>query len=244
VTCQWLANILEKEMIMEDPVVVLNHIPVLPPFNENHTMIDDIGLAKFDTGTAAEPDWEICTEAGNIIVDEKDPLKFYYINELEEWRFDTSLAEIHAYSGSTEIWNWWSIFTKPYQYTELLLPDQENATTDSYEDLGCGQVDGNEYLITTSFIAPNCMGEQRVNLSKSSDERHDIIDRAATLLGGPATSPCPWDFDGSTTIDISDIVILASHWGENWPDGEFSGDTIIDISDIVIVASHWGDCPE
>ena len=164
VTSQWLANLDEGMVVW-----------VLPPFNEDHTMIDDIGLDKvYD---AVDDCWYLETEAGNILLGDVDTLEFHYIDEATEGRFDSSLAERHAYDGSDEIWNWWSIFTKPYQYTEFWLPDQETTV----------MADGNEYLITTSFIAPNSEepGAERGVLCKSSDEVHDIIDRAATLDGEP-----------------------------------------------------------
>jgi hypothetical protein len=251
VTCQWLANILVKAHGEQG---IINDIPVLPPFNEPHMMIDDIGLAKFNTGTATEPDWEICTEAGNIIEGEKDPLKFYYINELEEWRFDTSLAEIHAYnsSGSAEIWNWWSIFTKPYQYTELILPDQETPTYDAsgaltgdrYVDRTCEPVDGNEYLITTSFIAPNCEGEQRVNLSKSSDEMHDIIDRASTLRDRPDEPLTCGDVTDDGNVNMGDVIMLFDHVANSGVPpvdasvADVTGDGNVNMGDVIMLFDH------
>ena len=202
VTSQWLANLLQGQNVW-----------VLPPFNELHTMIDDIGLAKFDTGG---PDWEICTEAGDIIAGEKGALVFNYTDESTEDRFDTSLAERHAYDGLDEIWNWWSIFTKPDHYTELVLPDQEN-TTDTYtatDDCMPDNADGNEYLITTSFIAPNSEGPERDLLSKSTVDVHDIIDRAATLNGTGSAAPTLMEGDVTSLNDcvsITDAMFIAQN---------------------------------
>ena len=171
VSNQWLARLLPGVPVW-----------VLPPFDAGHVMIDDIDLAKFDTGVT-EPDWEICTEAGDIINGEKPALGFYYVDEAEEDRFDSSLAERHARKDGVGLWNWWSIFTKPYQYTELVLPNDEKPQ-DAYvanDQCMSNCADGNEYLITTSFIAPNCEAEERTLLSKSDRECHDIIDRAAEI---------------------------------------------------------------
>ncbi len=203
VSSQWLANLIPNE-----------DVPVLPPFNHRHMMIDDIDLAKFNTGTAAEPDWEICTEAGNIIEGRKGPLMFHYIDETIEERFDSNLAERHNITDGREEWDWWNIFTKPYHYTELWLPNQEMpGETYAASDpcMPTTGADGNEYLITTSFIAPNCEGEQRVNLSKSSDERHDIIDRASTLLGGSGPTQICGDVNDDGNVNTLDVTTLFDH---------------------------------
>ena len=225
VTCQWLANILESEYgfgeggYYED----IHNVWVLPPFNVGHTMIDDIDLDKsWNCGGTQE---NISVEAAGNILGTVDPLKFYYIAEEEELRFDSSLAERHAYDGSDEIWNWWSIFTKPCQYTELVLPDQE--------------VDGNEYLITTSFIAPNCEGAVRDMDNEpfcKPYDTHDIIDRAATLREGPDDPECKGDFCGDGDpepdgdIDAFDFVEFCAAYGSSVGDpnynsaGDFCGD--------------------
>jgi hypothetical protein len=239
VTCQWLANILEREIVYDDVIVdILNNVWVLPPFNEDHTMIDDIDLDKsWNCGGT----WENISveEAGNIL-GEVDPLEFYYIAEEAELRFDSSLAERHAYDGSAEIWNWWSIFTKPCQYTEIVLPDQETT----------GMADGNEYLITTSFIAPNCEGAVRDMDNEpfcKPYDTHDIIDRASTLVD-PITE-CKGDFDGSGCIDFDDFVEFAGVYGSTAGDGvynslgDFDDDNDVDFDDFVEFAGVYGTGP-
>jgi len=56
----------------------------------------------------------------------------------------------------------------------------------------------------------------------------------------------PWDVNGDMQVDISDLVIVAIHFGEeiqmppeNNPD--VNGDGVVDISDIVLVALHFGE---
>jgi len=183
VTSQWLAN-----LDMKDSVGADDNVWVLPPLNELHTIIDDIGLFKVDTNASITPypgpDWEV-PEYGLIIDGDKSPLEFYYTAETEEERFNTSLAERLNLTGG-ENWDWWSMYTKPIRYTELVLPNQET-TTDTYEDTTqpdwytFTNADGNEYLLTSSFIAPNCDDPERHNQSKATVEVHDIVDRAATI---------------------------------------------------------------
>jgi hypothetical protein len=112
VSCQYLANLTPNTDVW-----------VLPPFDDVHPMIDDIDLdKKYD---AVKDCWYLDTEAGNIIQGEKPALEFYYIDEDIEERFNSSLAERHYIrKDGVQIWNWWNIYTKPYNYTELVLPDQ------------------------------------------------------------------------------------------------------------------------
>jgi hypothetical protein len=236
VTCQWLANILEREIVYGDGDVIvdiLNNVWVLPPFNAGHTMIDDIDLDKsWNCGGI----WEnISVEEGGVILGGVDPLEFYYIAEEAELRFDSSLAERHAYDGSAEIWNWWSIFTKPYQYTEIVLPDQETT----------GMADGNEYLITTSFIAPNCEGAVRdmdnAPFCKPYDT-HDIIDRASTLVD--PIEECPCDLNGDGYVNYDDVLVIVANWGPcSGCEADLNDDGYVNYDDVLVIVANWGPCP-
>ncbi|MCK4459107.1 MAG: hypothetical protein KAU52_05230, partial [Methanosarcinales archaeon] len=165
VTCQWLANLLRDHDVW-----------VLPPFNDNHLMIDDIDLDEYSCTTGGHT----VSDAG-VMIGKVGELEFCYIDEATEDRFDSNLAERHARKDGVQLWNWWDVNTKPNAYTELVLPDQEQYG-DYYID-ACGYnvlVDGNEYLVTTSFIAPNSEADDR-HADCKPDDTHDIIDRAATI---------------------------------------------------------------
>ena len=226
VSSQWLANILESEQMND-----MHYAWVLPPFNEDHTMIDDIGLYKVWNCGGNNVSVE---EAGNIL-GEVGSLKFYYIAEEEELRFDSSLAERHAYNGSDEIWNWWSIFTKPYQYTELVLPDQETT----------GMSDGKEYLITTSFIAPNCEDAVRDMDNEpfcKPYDTHDIIDRAATLGDGPTVVICG-DVTDDGNVNMGDVIMLFDHVTYGSPSvdasvADVTGDGNVNMGDVIMLFDH------
>jgi hypothetical protein len=224
VTSQYLANVWEGMTVW-----------VLPPFNQDHTMIDDIGLEKISCGSPKKT----ISVAGNILGD-VSALDFHYVEESTEGRFDTSLAERHAYDGYDEIWNWWSIFTKPYQYTELWLPDQENTTAFK-------NVDGNEYLITTSFIAPNCEDAERTELCKSDREVHDIIDRASELNGTIWQEPPCGDVTGDYNVNMGDVTLLLNHVsypGDSTYDilsdevGDVTGDGNVNMGDVTLLLNH------
>jgi hypothetical protein len=157
---------------------------VLFPFDQNHRMIDDIGLDKFyqEGGDC----YEIPVK-GILLANEVGPLKFAWVEETIEERFNTSLTQrLDTSCYMCEDWEWWNVFTKPYKYTEFALIDQEmdggRTTYDPdeipgwYEDCEYYNIaDGNEYLIATSWIAQNCWDEYPWDLCKPL-ETHDIVD--------------------------------------------------------------------
>ena len=228
VTCQWLANLLEDHTVW-----------VLPPFNDGHLMIDDIDLKEYKCTGGITVD-----QAGEMIGTVNE-LVFYYIAEATEDRFDSNLAERHARKDGVQIWNWWNIYTKPYAYTELVLPDQEY---DGMTYLCGGNVDGNEYLVTTSFIAPNCEEDDRTADCKPYDT-HDIIDRASTLVD-PVGTECKGDFDSDGDRDLDDFMDFVDAYGTSSSDplydsaGDFDDDGDIDLDDFMDFVDAYGvPCP-
>ncbi|MBI3759891.1 MAG: agmatine deiminase family protein [Deltaproteobacteria bacterium] len=61
------------------------------------------------------------------------------------------------------------------------------------------------------------------------------------------TLPCPADLDGNGIIDLSDLSIQLSHYGQSGAtpaQGDLNGDTIIDLTDLSILISVYGtNCP-
>ncbi len=132
-------------------------------------------------------------------------------------------------------WDWWSIFTKPYQYTELVLPDDEP--------------NGNEYLVTTSYIAPNCAGEERHTKNCLNDcknpEAHDIIDsvddidhlgddpidREDCYYGKPRMA---FEFDAD---DGTGLFINAAEEVKRL-EGDVNNDGFVDDGDALLIAKH------
>jgi hypothetical protein len=154
VTSQYLASLPE-----------FTNMWLLPPFNDDHCMLDDIGLDKYGSG---------CLEVSlnGELLGQKEALEFHYVDETIEERFDSSLTErLYTDKGDNEYWQWYNIYTKPNQYTEFMLPDQETSM----------ESDGNEYLITTSLIAPNSeVDTDRSNDCKAYNE-HEIFDRVKEI---------------------------------------------------------------
>jgi hypothetical protein len=55
---------------------------------------------------------------------------------------------------------------------------------------------------------------------------------------------CVGDINGSSAVDINDLVQVITHWGPCPPPslcpGDVNGDGVIDINDLVMVVTHWG----
>ncbi|QDU72509.1 hypothetical protein [Mucisphaera calidilacus] len=51
------------------------------------------------------------------------------------------------------------------------------------------------------------------------------------------------DADLNRTVDLLDLSILASHFGQSgdWAQGSFNGDGVVDLLDLSILAAHFGD---
>ena len=61
------------------------------------------------------------------------------------------------------------------------------------------------------------------------------------LVGGMG-EPCPWDLDGSGTVDVLDLLFLLSEWGNKGVPADFDGGGV-GITDLLILLANWGACP-
>ena len=54
----------------------------------------------------------------------------------------------------------------------------------------------------------------------------------------------PGDANLDSKVDINDLTIVLSHFGQttgmNWGTGDFNGDGKVDINDLTMVLSHFG----
>jgi len=201
VTSQWLANVLGGE-----------------PW----TMVDDIGLWKNNTLWDQDGiDIEI-PEKGLIIEQKMNPLEdeVYWEEQKDYEPFNTSLAQRLYVENGEQKWDWWNIYTKPIHYTLFHFPDLEHDYMNYlYNDIPvwyrdvlngtCGNgnyyVDGNEYLLVSSWLAPNCEPDERHEYSKSAWDVHDIIG-GAEVAPGPSDWN-PWDDDGIiTTQELQEAI--------------------------------------
>lgn len=90
-------------------------------------------------------------------------------------------------------------------------------------------------------------GTASVNVTSTADGDVTVRGVGAGVLGTITVTftavECPWDINGDETVDISDLIILTNHWGEDWSTGDFNSDGTIDISDVIILTNNWGACP-
>ncbi|WP_342305361.1 hypothetical protein [Methanolobus sp. ZRKC5] len=155
-----------KEMVDNEET-----LPLLPPFNKVHTMVDDINIPHTEnccayTGyvgsslntNAPDGEWyqDDCIYSAYDTVEERkiydvDPLLIYFIDKTTEPRFHTNLLEMldegADLSPSLEIdeaWKWLHIRTMPDFYKDFVYPELPDA------DDGTG-----DFLFTSSFRAEN-----------------------------------------------------------------------------------------
>ncbi len=59
---------------------------------------------------------------------------------------------------------------------------------------------------------------------------------------------CPWDLDGTDSVDVRDLLTLLAASGPRQkrcvsPTCDFDGDCPLGITDLLILIANWGDCP-
>lgn len=64
-----------------------------------------------------------------------------------------------------------------------------------------------------------------------------------TTIEMPPPPPTPWDVNDDGTVDILDLVRVASEFGQSGEDlkGDLNGDGTVNVLDLVVVASHFGE---
>ncbi len=149
-----------KEMVDNE-----EYLPLLPPYNKVHTMVDDINIPHTEecceytgyvgsTLNMAAPDgeWyedECINESYDTIEERKiynvDPLLIYFVDKTNEPRFHTNLLEILD-EDEVEEWKWLHIRTMPEFYKDFVYPELPDV------DDGTG-----DFLFTSSFVAENSM---------------------------------------------------------------------------------------
>ena len=183
---------LEALTIIKKAVQEGETLPLLPPFNMEHDMIDDTNIPEciagdpndsseadvqnkdnvvsevdlYDTPTMPTPaspqisgspdgygdesglDINYNTIAERRVTDVPAIVE-YFIAEDKEERFDTNLLEEKVSENVTanvtaEDWRWINIETLPWDYTEFVLPELEDATSMSNDD--------GDYILVSSWV--------------------------------------------------------------------------------------------
>ncbi|MCD6478666.1 MAG: hypothetical protein J7L44_02140 [Candidatus Diapherotrites archaeon] len=166
-------------------------IPLNPPFNMEHDIVDDIGGYYIFSSSVADR-----------IIEGYGPLEVYYVAETIEPRYSTNLLEIlnetfHANRAPDEDWIKYDVITRPDQYTEFVLP----ADIEHQRDIYC-----NDYLITTSFLANNSIGKSDLVDPIYGIPRaafiFDAMDNRGIYINKPAGAP-PVVFNEAPTVNLT-----------------------------------------
>ena len=143
---------LEDLSVIKECVLDGELMPLLPPFNRVHEMVDDISIPDsvddpcpiyYPYGDEIRPAYD--TEEERIISG-IPALEIYFTHKDIEPRFNTNLLEI-LNEGRIESWKWLDIHTMPDFYKEFVYPE--------LPDIDGGEGD---WLVTSSFTAPNSCG--------------------------------------------------------------------------------------
>ena len=101
------------------------------------------------------------------------------------------------------------------------------------------------------FTAP---GDYEINVTATSETDNTMTAEVTTTTTievptppppTPETPPppTPWDVNGDGTVNIRDLVLVASEFGQSGEalKGDVNGDGTVNIRDLVLVASHFGE---
>jgi hypothetical protein len=230
-----------KEMVDDNEI-----IPVLPPFNGDHIMIDDIDVPHavpdesmtcyygqwYDSSATDDLLWyhdEYINSAYDTIskrMFDVPATEIYFTGKDYEDRFHTNLLELLRECDSTETWKWLHIYTMPDFYKEFVYPDVPNAG-------GSG-----DYLLTSSFTAPNTVLCDDVEIPTDYPRMmftYDPTDGTGLYMNGEAPDVEPpvgemkGDYDGNEIVNFDDFVELAACYNSEMGDSNY--DAIFDFDD-------------
>jgi hypothetical protein len=90
--------------------------------------------------------------------------------------------------------------------------------------------------------------EVRLRADAIADAAANALDGNADGIGGDdwtgqVTVALAGDANGDWTVDVGDLGILASNWGQasgaGWAEADFTGDGAVDVGDLGVLASQW-----
>jgi hypothetical protein len=207
--------------IYKERVSSCTELPMLPPFNMDHKIVDDIGIPhtcpkdssgliygdyiQDEPGTNGRIAFCADTVAERIVADQPAFVS-YFVEETVEERFRTNLLEILD-EDTPESWDMLCMWTLPWSYTAMVYPD--------VGDMLCNgkPIKDADFIVTTS---------------------------------GPKDAPtlvCPGNLNGDTVVDIDDLFVVLNNWGVSGGIADITDDGTVDIDDLFVVLNNWGNCP-
>ena len=122
----------------------------------------------------------------------------------------------------------------------------------AYEDTGSGATIGTTLLVgtNTDSVVPNLPNSPHtftLNTLNYQDGSYNIEVAATDSNGKSGSDTVPvfitnGDLNGDSKVNISDLAIMASHWGQtdsNYSHGNITGQSTIGISDLAVMANNW-----
>jgi hypothetical protein len=166
-------------------------IPLNPPFNMDHSIVDDIAHTSYFSSSVE-----------NRIIEDYPALEVYYVSEAIEPRYSTNLLEIlnETITGTAppiEDWTKYDVITRPDQYTEFVVPADTDRRDSTYR---------NDYLITTSFLANNSIGKSTLVDPTTGIPRvafvYDAMDNTGIYINKPLGAP-PVVFNEAPVVNLT-----------------------------------------
>ena len=138
-----------------------------------------------------------------------------------------------------------------------LSPDQNlhgtSQTVTAYEDAQNGDTINSTLSVGSSIASTvsdlsNSPHNFTLNTTSYSDGLYALKVAGTDSSGNTDYDSVPvyidnGDLNGDGKVSISDLAIMAAHWGQtdsNYADGNISGQGTINISDLAILAANWG----
>ena len=198
--------------IFKERVDVCDLLPILPPFNMEHKIVDDIGIphtcpGPFGDVIQDEPIGidECADTVAKRIVTGQPEFKSYYAEEDTEWRFRTNLLEILDEDADPEDWDMLCMWTLPWAYTAMVYPNVGDMTN-------CGPIKDADFIVTTSGPA-------------ETESEPDCN---------------PWDdpsSDDGERITVSEIMAAITLWNNQEPPA--TGCSVVTVTDIMDLIITW-----
>jgi hypothetical protein len=219
-------------------------LPVLPPFNHEHDIVDDVNIPELGVDPDVQyPDnvvWEdedcwfefppdsglfwgcesgiheLFNTIAERIVEDVGPFEFWWLAEEKEERFDTDLKEEKwKFTDTGEKWQWINIATMPWHFTEFVLPEIPDVAP--LEDLGIV----GDYILVSSFMTEDGV---RVKFSYDATDGtglyvNSYLCEPARVLSVSSNSPV----DQYADVELTGVVENADSF--EWDFGGLTGCT-------------------
>ncbi len=103
----------------------------------------------------------------------------------------------------------------------------------------------NNSFFASDFITPTSQMQFRFSICDCPNDsvtEAGVDDFRIDILSCDGGEPCPWDLDGSGSVDTVDFLDLLAQWGEAGT-ADFDNSGVVDTIDFLELLANWGGCP-